>query len=311
MAFNFATALDDVRYAEIVRQGVSTNVYAVGPPDDLLLIDTGTDEAAPELIETLEGAGCKPEAVRAIIVTHGHNDHYGGARALVEWCGAPVWAHVAAAMQIEDPSGDFMNPAGIWDNATPDARDGFRERVRGPVRVDRLLREGDSVEHAGRTFDVLHTPGHERGLITLFEPERRLAFVGDLPQGGKGTSGNWLGLFHDVAAQRRSLQRVIELDPAWEFRGHRVPHHGADVRANLAACVDRLDDIEAALLNALGAQSPISEAQAAREAFRALFGIEVARPRGYAITTVRAFFIDLAQRGHVRRNDDLEWESTK
>jgi len=311
VAFPFETALDDVRYAEIVRQGVSTNVYAVGPPDDLLLIDTGTDEAAAELIETLEGAGCKPDAVRAIIVTHGHNDHYGGARALVEWCGAPVWAHVAAAMQIEDPSGDFMNPAGIWDNATPEALDGFRERVRGPVRVDRLLREGDTVEHAGLTFEVLHTPGHERGLITLFERDRRLAFVGDLPQGGMDSSGNWLGLFHDVAAQRRSLQRVAELDPAWEFRGHRVPHHGADVGANLAACADRLDKIEAALLEALRAQSPISEAQAVREVFRALFDLEVEQPRGYAVTTVRAFFIDLAQRGRVRRTDDLEWESTE
>ena len=311
MAFPFETALDDVRYAEIVRQGVSTNVYAVGPPDELLLIDTGTDEAAAELIETLEGAGCKPDAIRAIIVTHGHSDHYGGARKLVEWCGAPVWAHVAAAMQIEDPRGDFMNPAGIWDNATPEGLGGFRERVGGPVRVDRILREGDSVEHAGLTFNVLHTPGHERGLITLFERDRRLAFVGDLPQGGMDNSGNWLGLFHDVAAQRRSLQRVIELDPAWEFRGHRVPHHGADVGANLAACVDRLDTIEAALLDALGAQSPISEAEAVRSAFRALFGIEIARPRGYAITTVRAFFIDLAQRERVRRTDDLEWESAK
>jgi len=308
MAFNLATALDDVRYAEIVRLGVSTNVYVVGPPDELLLIDAGTDEAAAELIETLEAAGCEPDAVRAIIITHGHNDHYGGARALVEWSGAPVWAHVAAAMQIEDPSGDFRDPAAIWDNATQEGLDGFRERIGGPARVDRLLREGDTVEHAGLTFDVLHTPGHERGLITLFEPERRLAFVGDLPQGGLDNSGNWLGLFHDVAAQRRSLRRVIELDPAWEFRGHRAPHHGDDVGANLACCVARLDEIESALLDALSRQSPINDAQAARAAFRALFDIEVARPRGYAITTVRAFFIDLAGQGRVRQTDGLEWE---
>ena len=308
MAFNLATALDDVRYAEIVRLGVSTNVYVVGPPDELLLIDAGTDEAAAELIETLEAAGCEPDAVRAIIITHGHNGHYGGARALVEWSGAPVWAHVAAAMQIEDPSGDFRDPAAIWDNATQEGLDGFRERVGGPVRVDRLLREGDTVEHAGLTFDVLHTPGHERGLITLFEPERRLAFVGDLPQGGLDNSGNWLGLFHDVAVQRRSLRRVIELDPAWEFRGHRAPHHGDDVGANLACCVARLDEIESALLETLEQRSPLSDAEAARAAFRALFDIEVARPRGYAITTVRAFFIDLAGRGRVRQTDDLEWE---
>lgn len=185
------------------------------------------------------------------------------------------------------------------------------ERVRGPVRVDRLLREGDAVEHANLTFEVLHTPGHERGLITLFERERRLAFVGDLPQGGMDNSGNWLGLFHDVAAQRRSLRRVAELNPAWEFRGHRVPHHGADVGANLAASVARLDNIEAALLETLGAKSPISVPNAARAAFRALFDLEVTQPPGYAVTTVLAFFIDLAQRGRVRRTDDLEWESAK
>jgi len=308
MAFHFATALDGVRTAEIVRLGVSTNVYVVGPPDELLLIDAGTSEAAPELIETLEAGGCRPDAIRAIIITHGHNDHYGGALPLVEWSGAPVWAHVAAAMQIENPEGDFRDPAAIWDNATRAGLEGFRERVGGPVRVDRLLREGDTIEHAGLAFEVRHTPGHERGLVTLFERARRLAFVGDLPQGGMDSSGNWLGLFHDVAAQRRSLQRVIELDPAWEFRGHRVPHSGADVGANLACCVARLDKIEAALLEALAERSPLSEVEAARAAFRALFDLEVVQPQGYAISTVRAFFIDLAQRGRVRRTVDLEWE---
>jgi glyoxylase-like metal-dependent hydrolase (beta-lactamase superfamily II) len=308
MAFNVVTALDDVRYAEVVRMGVSTNVYAVGPLDNLLLFDAGTDEAAPELIDTLEAAGCKPDAVRAIIITHGHNDHYGGALALTEWCGAPVWAHAGAAMNIENPELTFTDPAGLWDNISQEGIDGFRERVRGAVPVGRLLREGDVVEHAGLTFDVLHTPGHQRGLITLYESDRRLAFMGDLPQGGMDSSGNWLGLYHDIAAQRRSLQRVIDLDLVWEFRAHRAPHSGADVAANLAHCMAWLDRIEAALLDALADQSPLSEAQLVRATFRALFDIDVAQPRGYAVQTIKAFMIDLATRGRVRRTDDLEWE---
>lgn len=92
MAFPFHNAFEGVSYVAIPASGITSNIFLVGLPDDYLVIDSGTDPTAGELIATLEAHGYQAGGAAALIVTHGHPDHYGGARALQRWCGAEVWA---------------------------------------------------------------------------------------------------------------------------------------------------------------------------------------------------------------------------
>jgi glyoxylase-like metal-dependent hydrolase (beta-lactamase superfamily II) len=184
----------------------------------------------------------------------------------------------------------------------------FRAGAGGPVRVARVLREGDAFEHAGMRFEVLHAPGHDRGELVLHERARRLVFTGDLVQGGMDASKNWLGLFTDPASQRKSLARVAALAPEWNFKGHRAARAGAELQADLACALERLDRIERALREALAAHSPAGVAELARAAFRRVLGQEVAEPANYALVSVSAFLLDLARRGLARRTPELAWE---
>ena len=62
-----------------------------------LLIDTGCGQESSRLVAELQRDGVEPSACAAILVTHGHLDHSGGAAWLSQQLGAPVWAGALTA----------------------------------------------------------------------------------------------------------------------------------------------------------------------------------------------------------------------
>ncbi|NQT08003.1 MBL fold metallo-hydrolase, partial [Candidatus Bathyarchaeota archaeon] len=69
---------------------MSVNCYLVKTPSGFILIDTGLSKRRSDLVSELEIAGCKPGALRLIIVTHGHSDHNGSSAYLRERYGAKI-----------------------------------------------------------------------------------------------------------------------------------------------------------------------------------------------------------------------------
>lgn len=125
------------------------------------VIDPGGD--VDRIVEILDQLTLVPER---ILLTHGHIDHAGGAAALAERTGAPVWGPAIEDQFLLDRLAVQGKTYGIDDarNVTP----------------DRWLAEGDSVPIAGRDFAVLHCPGHTPGHIVFISSEARVAIVGDV-----------------------------------------------------------------------------------------------------------------------------------
>lgn len=104
--------------------------------------------------------------VEKIVLTHGHIDHVGGAADLAEELGVPVIGpHEADRPLIER----------VEDQARQFGVDGVRA-----VEPDRWLAEGDELTMAGRSFEVLHCPGHAPGHLVYFDRELRFAISGDV-----------------------------------------------------------------------------------------------------------------------------------
>jgi ribonuclease/clavin/mitogillin len=95
--------------------------------------------------------------LRAILLTHHHPDHVGGAAAMRERFGVEIWAHDRTA-----------------------------QRLSGKLSIDRLIEHGERIELDGptpMTLEAIHTPGHAPGHLCYLEPESGSMIAGDMVAG--------------------------------------------------------------------------------------------------------------------------------
>lgn len=132
-----------------------------------IIVDPGGE--AERIIEGVHGTGLRCEA---ILLTHGHLDHAGGAKAVK----AALDAEYGAPVPLLGP--DARDAFLLDEIETSAAR--FGASGMQNVRPDRFLEEGEVIEAAGFRFEILHCPGHSPGSIVYFERAMRFAFVGDV-----------------------------------------------------------------------------------------------------------------------------------
>ncbi len=166
----------------------------------LVVIDPAGD--APQLFEAIAG-----RPVSAVVLTHGHWDHLGAVAELVEKTGAPLLVHTADGSRITTPDGTGGTLFG-FDHVAPSA--------------DRLLVDDDLVEAGRLELRVLHTPGHTKGSICLWDEAGGELFSGDTLFAGSVGRTDFEG--GDPRELRESIARLAALPE--ETRVH--PGHGPD-----------------------------------------------------------------------------------
>lgn len=125
------------------------------------IVDPGGD--LDSILNVLEQLGASAEK---ILVTHGHIDHAGAVADLAERLGLP----------IEGPHVDDR----FWIDMLPQQAQMFGFPETRSFTPDRWLAHGDIVTVGEAELQVLHCPGHTPGHVVFFEPEHRLAIVGDV-----------------------------------------------------------------------------------------------------------------------------------
>lgn len=157
--------VSDVYLIEGLR---GANVYLLLPSQELTLVDSGMAGDADRIVAQLQEAGYALSQLHSIMLTHAQGDHTGGAAALARRSGAQVLAHRDEAPYIEQtqslPTASFIQRMLNW------VGDRFLFRV-SPCQVDRLVEDGDAIEALGGT-QMIHTPGHTPGSMSLYRPER-------------------------------------------------------------------------------------------------------------------------------------------
>ena len=151
-----------------------------------LLIDPGDE---PEtLLKALADLNTTPEA---ILITHCHFDHVGAVKAMAEATGAPVYCPAGEVFMLEDIN-SFAFPGLQFDSYTP----------------EHTVKDGDTLNLAGFTIDVIGTPGHSPDHVTYSIAAERAIFSGDVLFQGFFGRTDLPGC--DYATIMRSIHKLLD-----------------------------------------------------------------------------------------------------
>jgi metallo-beta-lactamase class B len=149
--------------------------YLLVTSEGLVLFNTGMPSSGPMIVESIKKLGFKPEDIKLIINGHAHSDHAGAFAYFKELSKARVAIMREDAQAIEDGGKDDFFYGWDWQVM------GFP-----PCKVDRLLRDGDTIKMGDVVLTAHHTPGHTRGsttwIATIIDNGKALTVV--WPDGG-------------------------------------------------------------------------------------------------------------------------------
>lgn len=191
----------------IERKFPSSNMVII-KDEKPFVIDTGFGSDACETKKIIEDTGINLSDLSLIVNTHYHTDHVGGNHFLQKNYGTKIAAHKWDAKIINN-----LDPeAGCSD---------YLDQKLEPYRVDILLDDGDELHSGNKTFQVLHTPGHTLGHISLYEPTEQILIVGDLFH---RDDVGWINIFREgvgaIYRSLESLERIRKLPIKVAYSGH-------------------------------------------------------------------------------------------
>lgn len=126
---------------------------------ETMIIDPGN---VPEnLIEVLDAMQVK---IKYILLTHCHGDHIGGVSKIKEKYGGKVLIHTKDALGLKDISINLSTHIGLEPII---------------LQEDARLNDGDLLHVGNLEFQVIHTPGHTCGSISLYCEQEKMLFSGD------------------------------------------------------------------------------------------------------------------------------------
>ncbi len=208
--------------------------------DGLTLIDTGLRGSSPQIIAFIRHLGRSPEEMRLIILTHKHLDHAGGLTELKQLTSAKVAIHKADISDIEpQPSRTLAGQKIPLTLPSSTLRSAFSVRLRD---IDIQLVGGEVFEPLGG-LEVIHTPGHTPGSISLFSPRNKLLIVGDALRKRRKTL--YLPprmVSSDLKQAIESVKRIAQLDFKILCLGHGLPLSD-DVHAKTQDLIERNKDV--------------------------------------------------------------------
>lgn len=235
-----------LRDEDVVR--VDSNVYAVSGSntnwvivvdgDNCTLIDSGYPGDRDAVLASLAAVGLSAHAVRAVLVTHAHNDHIGAAEHLRATYGVPVLMHED---EVPHARRDFLDQVSIGQILAQAWRPGVLPwavhalRAGGtthvPVREPRAFPAPGALDLPGAPVPV-HTPGHTKGHCAYHLPGSGILVTGDALVTAHPTSrisGPQLlpDMFHAERSRALDSLAVIEgVDAGIILPGHGPVRHG-------------------------------------------------------------------------------------
>jgi glyoxylase-like metal-dependent hydrolase (beta-lactamase superfamily II) len=293
------------------------NAWALSSGDGFVLVDTGVHDAQSmaHLERALEMVGLQLDDVRLVVCTHAHSDHCGQAVPIVERAGCELWMHPSHELMnrlVEDPEAvlarrlEVARQSGVPEEPLrryAAERGSSDPLIVGPLKADRDLVDGVTVQSDLGEWVVYETPGHAPSHVCLFQPERRLLISGDHLLGRISLYFEY-GYSPDPVGQFLSSLDVVErLGARLCLAGHGRTF--TDVHAHIHGNRALVEEHLYKVLQAVG-----GEQLTAFDVVGALYGESLSQQNGqWLLSQTLGYLTHLEQTGGVRRiaGDPERW----
>lgn len=177
--------------------GTDVNCVLLREGSDLTLIDSGYPGDRDRVIGSIREIGGRPEDVRAVLITHGHVDHIGGAVHFAQQQGTPVYTD---AVEVGHVRRDYLEQAGPLEVTKNLWRPGVLPWMTRIMRVGAMNRDGVPSAQAFPTVGPLDVPGRPVPVPTHGHTSGHVAY--HLPTVGAVATGDELCTGHAVTRHR-------------------------------------------------------------------------------------------------------------
>ncbi len=147
----------------------------------IIMVDGGAPNQAKKFVKALERLSIQPGDIQLLVLTHGHWDHIGSAKAIKELTGAPIALHSRERDRLEKCL--KSSPPGVtpWGKVLVGLMTIFTPLIYFPATdVNIVLGDAEvSLAEFGIPGEIIYTPGHSMGSVSILLDSGE-AFVGDL-----------------------------------------------------------------------------------------------------------------------------------
>ena len=181
---------------------------------ELMLIDSGNALNSTNLIAGIKKLGLDPRKITKIVITHEHLDHILGIYNLPELIGSipEIYAISYTKNTIETADIETIIPSTF--GLTPSI---FGVEIKKlPVKE---VKEGEILNFGNFNLEIICTPGHSLGSMTLYEKNNKILFPGDLIFVG-GSFGRYDLNGGSLPQLKQSIKRMLEYDVSILCPGH-------------------------------------------------------------------------------------------
>ncbi|HYL38267.1 MAG TPA: subclass B3 metallo-beta-lactamase [Bryobacteraceae bacterium] len=197
--------------------------YLITTPEGSILVNSSLESSVPMIRASVEKLGFKFSDIKILVISHAHFDHCAGSFQIKELTGAKY--------MVMEPDVPVIESGGKSDfryGTTPSAL--FK-----PVKVDRVLHDGDEVKLGGTVLVAHLTPGHTKGCTTWTMKVRENGRAHDVvivgsPNVNPGYKLVNNALYPQIASDYERMFRVLKSLPCDVFLGAHGNYYGMEAK---------------------------------------------------------------------------------